>query len=69
MQQKTLPALDLNQRYTIEEACAYLRISRAQLYKKISEGSLSTIEDGRRRFVPGQVIAERSRLAPTPQAA
>jgi excisionase family DNA binding protein len=63
MQQKNLPPLDLNQRYSIGEACAYLRISRAQLYKRITDGSLPTIEDGRRRFVPGHVIAARSRVA------
>lgn len=63
MHQKTLPPLDLNQRYTIDEACAYLRISRAYLYQQIKNGSLPTVEDGSRRFVHGQVIAERSRAA------
>jgi excisionase family DNA binding protein len=59
--QKTLPALDLNQRYSIDEACAYLRISRAYIYKLIKSNSLPTVEDGSRRFVSGQTIADRSR--------
>ena len=63
MQTKTLPPLDLNQRYTIDEACAYLRISRAYLYKQIKNGSLPAIKDGSRRFVHGQAIAARSRAA------
>ena len=60
---QALSPLDLNQRYTIDEASAYLRVSRAHLYKHIAAGKLPTIEDGSRRFVPGHVIAERSRVA------
>jgi excisionase family DNA binding protein len=58
-----LPALDTAQRYTVNEACAYLRVSRAYLYKLIREGQVPTIADGRRTFVPGAAIAERSRVA------
>ena len=63
MQPKSLPPLDLNQRYTIDEACAYLRISRAYLYQQINNGTLPTVVDGNRRFVHGQAIADRSRVA------
>lgn len=58
-----LPALDLNQRYTIPEASAYLRQSRAKTYIDIKAESLSIIKDGRRTYVPGTAIAERSRGA------
>lgn len=57
---RELPALDANQRYTIDEASAYLRQSRAKTYQDISSGALHSITDGRRRYVPGWAIAERS---------
>jgi hypothetical protein len=57
-----LPPLDAAQRYTIEEAIAYLRSSRATLFDDIREGRLATIKEGKRRFVPGSEIARRSRL-------
>ena len=56
----TLPPLDANQRYSIEEATAYLRQSRAKTYLDINAGRLVTIKDGRRRYVPGSAIIERS---------
>ena len=59
--QQNLPPLDINQRYSIDEACAYLRKCRASLYTDIKNG-MPVIKDGRRTFVPGAVIAERSRL-------
>lgn len=58
-----LPALDELQRYTIDEATAYLRQSRAKTYKDISAGRLESFTDGRRRYVPGRAIAARSRPA------
>lgn len=61
--QKILAPLDASQRYTIAETCAYLRVSRAYIYKLINAHELPTIEDGRRRYIPGSVIAERSRIA------
>lgn len=61
-----LPALDLNQRYTIPEASAYLRVSRAYLYRLIRAGALQTISDGRRTYIAGTAIAERSRAPVTP---
>jgi hypothetical protein len=62
-QRPALPPLDPAQRYSIEEAIAYLRSSRKTLYDDISEGRLATIKEGKRRFVPGSEIARRSRLA------
>ena len=55
---RTLPPLDLRQRYTIEEACAYLRCSRARLYQHIGAARLETVQDGRRTYITGRVIAE-----------
>ena len=57
-----LPALDANQRYSIEETILYLRSSRKTLFDDIREGRLATIKEGKRRFVPGSEIARRSRL-------
>lgn len=55
-----LPPLDLNQRYSVEEAAAYLRQSRAKTFADISAGRLNSITDGRRRYVPGKEIARAS---------
>jgi hypothetical protein len=62
MKTQSLPPLDLNQRYTINEASAYLRQCRAKTYKDIKTGDLPVIKDARRTYVPGTAIAERSRL-------
>lgn len=58
-----LPPLDLAQRYSIDEAIAYLRSSRKTVFDDIREGRLASIKEGKRRFVPGTEIARRSRLA------
>lgn len=55
-----LPPLDEKQRYTIDEATAYLRQSRAKTYADISAGILDSFTDGRRRYVSGAAIAARS---------
>ncbi len=60
----TLAPLDPRQRYTIEEAGAYLRSSRAKLYIDIKAGRIAVIKDGRRTYVPGTEIAARSALTP-----
>ncbi len=52
--------LDPQQRYTVEEAIAYLRTSRATLYGLINSGAIKTISEGKRRFVPGSEIVRRS---------
>lgn len=57
-----LPPLDLRQRYTIDETARYLRVSRAHVYQLIKAGTVKTIPDGRRTFVPGSVIAALSAL-------
>lgn len=64
MSRKSTPIapLDERQRYSIDEACGYLRISRDYLYDLIREGAIQTIRDGRRQFIPGTVIAKRSAL-------
>lgn len=59
---RALAPLDLKQRYAINEAAEYLRICRAQVYNKVSEGTLRVIHDGRRTFVPGSEIARVSGL-------
>lgn len=60
--QSKLPPLDPLQRYTIDEACRYLRISRTHVYKEISARRLRTISEGRRTFIPGEEIVARSRV-------
>lgn len=55
-----LPALDLNQRYTVEETCRYLRQSRSKTYEDIAAGRLTIIKDGRRTYCTGRSIAQRS---------
>jgi excisionase family DNA binding protein len=55
-----LPPLDPAQRYSPEEAAAYLRISRWSVFMDIRDGRLASIKEGRRRFVPGSEIARRS---------
>jgi excisionase family DNA binding protein len=55
-----LTPLDPQQRYDLDEAARYLRISRSTLYNDISAGLIATIKDRKRRFVPGAEIARRS---------
>ena len=55
-----LPPLDPLRRYSIDIASAYLGLSRARVYQEIAAGRLPTIKEGKRRFVPGAVIAARS---------
>ena len=46
--------------YSIPEANAYLRQSRAKTYQDIRIGKMTVIKDGRRTYISGRVIAERS---------
>lgn len=55
-----LQPLDLHQRYSVDEAAAYLRQSRAKTYQDIMSGVLESFTDGRRRYIPGSAIAARS---------
>lgn len=57
-----LAPLDPLQRYTVEEAIAYLRSSRRTIYADISEGRLGIIKEGARTYVPGSEIVRRSAL-------
>jgi excisionase family DNA binding protein len=55
-----LPPLDPRQRYTPEEAAAYLRMSRKRVFDDIREGRLNSLKEGKRRYIPGTEIARRS---------
>lgn len=57
-----LPPLDPLQRYTITEAVAYLRTSRASIYKHAAKSELRLIKEGRRTFVPGAEIIRLSAI-------
>ena len=59
-EKEPLPPLDLHQRYTLDEASAYLRMSKTYLYRKIKDGSLIVIRDSGRTYVAGQEIARLS---------
>lgn len=62
-ERRSLPPLDLRQRYTVEESCEYLRTSRARLYAKIKAGEISVLKDGSRTYVSGRTIAALSQPA------
>jgi excisionase family DNA binding protein len=59
----SLQPLSALERYTIDEAAAYLRMSRVTIYKHVSLGDLKVIKDGGRTYVPGSEIVRRSTLA------
>lgn len=61
-QRPTLPPLDTVQRYTPEEAAAYLRKSRKSVFDDIRLKRLRSIKEGKRRYVPGTEIARLSAL-------
>ena len=54
-----LPPIDANQRYSIDEASAYLRQSREKTYRDIREGKLTAICDGR-KYVSGQELIKHA---------
>jgi excisionase family DNA binding protein len=56
-----LAPLDVMQRYTLTEACRYLRTSRESLYKLINSGRLRPIKQEKRTYIPGADIARLSR--------
>ena len=62
MSHENLPPLDVRQRYTVSETLGYLRIGRKYLYGLIAAGEIPVIKEGRRTFIPGAAIAERSRV-------
>ena len=55
-----LPPIDLNQRYAMPEAAAYLRCSRAWVHLLAKAKKLAIIKDGRRRYVSGRELARLS---------
>jgi excisionase family DNA binding protein len=55
-----LPPIDPQQRYSINEASAYLRQSREKTYRDIREGRLKAITDGR-KFISGRELVARAR--------
>jgi excisionase family DNA binding protein len=56
----SLPPLDLNQRYTVNEACAYMRCSRSSFYKMVEAEQLDTIKMFSRTYVAGAEIRRQS---------
>jgi hypothetical protein len=56
----SLPALDPLQRYSVPEACLYLRISRAKFYEGVKSGKYLLTKDGNRSFLSGSQIAAQS---------
>lgn len=66
MAQKTstqLGPLDPLRRYPVEEALKYLATSRATFYKDVAAGKIKTIQNGKRRFVPGSEIVRLCSVA------
>jgi len=59
MNTKTAPTYP-DQRYSIPEAAERLRVSRSFLYKKIAEGKLRLLKDGKRSFISGADIIAAS---------
>lgn len=43
-------------RYTVSEACEALRIGRTHLYRRISEGKLTPIKDGRKTLFSAREV-------------
>jgi len=61
LQQQLPPTLlDERQRYSVPEALALLRTSRASLYKLIRAGTLHPIKQGKRTYLSGAEIARLS---------
>jgi excisionase family DNA binding protein len=65
-QQAMLAPLDVLRRYKLEDAAAYLGIGRTRLYKRIKDGEVTVIKDGKCTLVPG---AEIARLCAVPAKA
>ena len=56
------PRIDPLRRYSIDVASALLFQSRAKTYNDFAAGTLKSIHDGTRRYVPGSEIIRRSTL-------
>lgn len=55
-----LPPVDINRRYDVCTACAYLGISRVRLYSKLKAGEIRPLKDGGRTFITGSEIVRLS---------
>jgi excisionase family DNA binding protein len=68
-----LPPLDLNLRYTISEACLYLKTSPSSIYKLIAAKQLDVVKMFSRTYVTGPEIRrqslERTDPPPVPDSA
>jgi Helix-turn-helix domain len=53
-------AFDPRQRFSINEAAALLRQSRAQIYIDMAAERLRSIKHGKRRYIPGSEILRLS---------
>lgn len=63
MKTQALPPLDPLRRYSVEDSCQYLGISRSRLYEKAAAGEIKLIKDGKRTYAPGAEIARLSQPA------
>jgi hypothetical protein len=66
-QRLALPPVDEKQRYDVEEAALFLRTSRKSVFQLIASGAITSIKEGKRRYIPGSEIARLSSV-PTAQA-
>ena len=61
---RVLPAppsiIDANQRYSLPEAAATLRLSLPTLYRRMADGAIAVIRDGGRTFVHGTELIRQS---------
>lgn len=50
------PTRDLPKLYTVPEATALLRMSRAWVYQAVRDGRIDSVQLGRRRMIPASAI-------------
>lgn len=63
---EALPPVDPRQRYTLDEAAEYLRVSKTRLYEYMRAKTIAVIVDGKRTYVPGAEIERLSQPPPPP---
>jgi excisionase family DNA binding protein len=51
VEEKPTPVVPLHLRFEIREAAEILRMSRAQLYNRISDGAIKSQKDGARTYI------------------
>jgi hypothetical protein len=52
--------VDVNQRYSLQESAATLRISMSQLYVEMREGRIRSYRDGGRTYIHGSELVRRA---------